>query len=612
MKNSRMGQRRQNVSSRSFVSSLLQAGKKVANQVVKPDKLSARRIVAIVSPFADAFFAKLEKIIGDDLLLSVALLFLPVIYMLAALSLITNIGLGKWVLPTGLLLWAASVISLHREERWQKIVAHLLLFLGVFALFALVASQMLDIHWDSRTYHYAAVQMLLDGVNPFYEPLNWSPLAYPTAYWLLSSSMVLWTNSIEASSALTAPAILVAFICSWRFIASFKGINRTWRLLLAVLLAANPIAIWTLITHHVDGMLVSTMLSSFMLMLLFVSQGKKTPQTLQKAQRTKTRRYYIHIAISLILLINIKFTGLVFGAILGLTALAYGIAVNGNSKQTRGRLRQLVGIGTIASMLAVIFFGFFPYATNTIHKKNPFHSVNRYDEQGNKVSNVVQILLEPEFHDRSYYEKWWISLFSKNKKNSRDPAPLPPFSSIIPFSFLSGFGSIFSGAMLLCLTLVLFIRNKAAWIIISGVFASIFITEAGFYSRLTPQNWWIPIMILVFFLAQEGKAKRKFFPIPKAPKIMAVFISICLLQPPSIFLHFAKEAIIVKGKVTSLQKQGGWYVTKDKDLQHEYQRIAFFRYYASGLTGVRLPELEECPENAQQQKVHHGLTLCRP
>ena len=594
---------------------LLRIGKKV----VKPANISARRIIAIVSPTTDAFFAKLEKIIEDDLLLSVALLFLPVIYMLAALSLIANIGLGKWVLPTGLLLWVASVVVLHREEGWQKIVAHLLLLLGVLALIALATSQLLDLSWDSRTYHYVAVQALLDGVNPFYEPLQWFTYAYPAAHWLLSSSLILWTNSIEASFAFTAPSILTAFICSWRFIATLKGINRTWRLLLAALLAANPIAIWTLFHHHVDGMLVSTMLSSFMLMLLFVSQGKKTSQTSsrtsQKAQRTKTRRYYIYIVASLILLINIKFTGLVFGAVLGLTALAYGIALNGNSKQTRKRLLRLVALGTMAPMLAVIFFGFFPYATNTIHKKNPFHSLNRYDEQGNKTGSIFKRHLEPEFYDRSNYEKWWISLFSKHKKSriETSPTPLPPFSSILYTSIGLGFGSMFSGAMLLCLTLVLFIRNKAAWIIISGVLASVLITEAVFFFRLAPQNWWLPIMILVFFLAQEGKAKNKSAQIPKAPKIMAIFIFICLLQPPSlVFPYYAKEAILAKGKVIGLQKKGGWHVTKDKNLQHEYERVAFLSYYASGLTGVRLPMLEDCPENAQKQKIHYGLVLCRP
>ena len=519
-------------------SSLQVGGKGVSkgggNQVIQYSKLLAlakklirnvarkviRKVISLASPFVKAItntiVDKLEKLAKDDLLLSATLLFLPIIYILAALSLITNIGLGKWVLPIGLLSWVTVVIALHRDKSWQKIAITLSLFLVAFALIALAASQVLDTGYDSRVYHYAAVQALLDGANPFYQPLEWVTLAYPAAHWLMSSSLVLWTNSIEASYALTAPAMLAAFICSWRFIATLKGIDRTWRMLLAVLLAANPTAIWMLFNHYNDGVFVSTLLSSFMLMLSFLSQGKnpkdknsKDKNSKQK-EKSETRRQYIYITLSLILLINIKFTGLLFGAMLGITALAYGIVESRKIKQARKRIIQLLAIGTIAPILAVIFFGFFPYATSTIHEKNPFHSTNKYDKQGNKLGTIFYKMFEPEFYDRSNYEKWWIALFSKSsEENFFQPEPLPPFSSTRIYSFAYGHGSFFSGAMLLCLTLVFFIRNKGAWIIISGVFASILITEAGHDFRLAPQNWWIPILILVFFFAQDENDKNK-------------------------------------------------------------------------------------------------------
>ena len=599
-----------------------QVGDEVLGSVVIHSSLSlarkfARRLTSLVSSFANALADKMEKLAKDDLLLSAALLFLPIIYMLAALSLIANIGLGKWVLPAGLLSWATVVIALHRDKSWQKIVITLLLFLAAFALIALVTSQVLDIGYDSRAYHYLAVQALLRGANPFYQPLEWVTFAYPAAHWLLSSSLVLWTNSIEASLALNIPAILAAFICSWRFIATLKGISRTWHLLLATLLAAHPIAIWTLFSHHNDGIFVSTLLSSFMLMLTFLSQDGKTKQK----EQSETRRQYIYITLSLILLINIKFTGLIFGAILGITALAYAIAVNDKTKQARKRIIQLITIGSVAPILAVICFGFFPYATSTIHEKNPFHSTNIYDKQGNKLGSIFQRLLKPEFYNKSNYEKWWIALFSKPVQgNSWQPEPLPPFSSISPRSYAKGHGSFFSGAMLLCLTLVFFIRNKGAWIIISGIFASILITEAGHNFRLAPQNWWIPILMLVFFFAQDDKVENKSSQIhktlpkvvpkvlPRAQKIMAILIVACLLPPPiSVFQYNAKVSVLMNRKVDQLRKQGGWYVMKNT-----FQNPHFFKYYASGLTGIKLPILEICPENAQQQRIYRGLILCRP
>ena len=89
---------------------------------------------------------------------------------------------------------------------------------------------------------------------------------------------------------------------------------------------------------------------------------------------------------------------------------------------------------------------------------------------------------------------------------------------------------------------------------------------------------------------------------------MAIIIVICLSQSPSfIFLYYAKESVLMKSKVSQLRKQGGWYVTKDLS-----QRDNFFKYYASDLTGIGLPMLEECPKGAQKQKIHHSLILCRP
>ena len=605
---------RQDTLARRLISSSKQLAEALESFAKKLAKKLAKRGNTIATPFANALLDKMERIVKDDLLLSITLLFLPIIYMLAAFSLLANIGLGRWVLPSALLLWATAVALLHRDKSWQKIAVQLLLFLIAFALIALVTSQFLDTNYDSREYHHKAIQALLDGANPFYEPLKWGTYSYPIAHWLISLSLIFWTNSIEASFALTAPAILTAFICSWRFIETLPAINRTWHMILATMLAANPIAIWTLFNHYNDGVFVSTLLSSFMLMLAFVAQGKNQKK---KPHVARTRRYYIYITVSLILLINIKFTGLLFGAILGITALAYAIAINKNNKKARKTILQLLALGTVAPIIALVIFGFFPYATSTIHNKNPFYSTNIYDEQGNKMGTIVKPLFEKKFYDRSNYEKWWIALFSKPQKNFFwKPSPLPPFSSISPLAFARTFGSFFSGAMILCLTLILFIRNKAAWIIISGIIISIFITEVGFFFRLAPQNWWIPILILIFFFAQDKKDKNKNNPIhqsektPKAPKIMAIIIVLCLVQSPAfIFLNYATVSVLMKSKIAEMRKQGGWYVTIDENLP---QKNRFFRYYASGLTGVRLPALEKCPENAQKQKIHYGLMLCRP
>ena len=329
----------------------------------------------------------------------------------------------------------------------------------------------------------------------------------------------------------------------------------------------------------------------------------------------------------LVLLINIKFTGIVFGGILGLTALAYGIR-RGASRKT---LLLLAGLGSSAAILGVALFGFFPYATNAYRHGNPVHPFYPAIVFGGEVSKKHKqktVFMEDTSHvlsGRSQYEKWWISLFSQKTESFWKPAPLPPFSSLIPLSFLQGFGSLFSGSMLLCLPLMLFVRHKGAWIVLAGVMISVLGFGTGFSFRHAPQNWWLPLLFLVFLLApDDGKNLLARLPRFQAPRIQAprfqaqtarilVFlVTACLLYTSVLRLAaFGERSVSLSWAVRQAERQGGWFVTPDTSME-DWATPVFFHYYESGLSSVRLPTLSECPEKAEKRKLILGLVLCRP
>ena len=58
-----------------------------------------------------------KGLFSEELLLSASVLFLPVLYMTAALALLSGIGLGRWVFPTGLLLWGGAVVMHFTEKK---------------------------------------------------------------------------------------------------------------------------------------------------------------------------------------------------------------------------------------------------------------------------------------------------------------------------------------------------------------------------------------------------------------------------------------------------------------------------------------------------------------
>ena len=545
----------------------------------------------------------MRSFFSEEMLLSASVLFLPVLYMTAALSLLSGVGLGRWVFPTGLLLWGVAVVTLHRKDGWQQLLATLLLFLAAFALAAWALSFLVGGYYDSRTYHARAILALLEGVNPYQYSAHWKTYTYPAAHWLLSASFIRWTQIFTASLAFTPIAVLAAFLCARRFLATMPQLSRRWRNLLAFLLATNPIATFSFFVHYVDGLLVSTLLSVFLLMLCFVVGDKAQGRTTQ-------RRTALYIAVLLVLLVNLKFTGIFFGSVLGLTALAYGVR-RGASRRT---LLQLAGLGSGAAILGVALFGFFPYATNAYRHGNPVHPFYPAIVFGEEVSKKKQKVTFVEdtsqvLSGRSQYEKWWISLFSKSGRNSWDPVPLPPFSSLKTLSFVHGFGSLFSGSLLLCLTLVLFVRHRGAWIVLAGVAASIFLFGVGFSFRHAPQNWWLPLLFLVFLLAPDDRKNL----LSRAQKLVVFVVTACLLYISVSRLDtFGELAVKNSRKVRKAEQQGGWFVTVDPGIVNDWDRKHFFHYYESGLSSVRLPTLSECPETAEQRRIIPGLMLCKP
>ena len=557
----------------------------------------------LIAPFANVC-RRVRSLFSEELLLSASVLFLPVLYMTAALALLSGIGLGRWVFPTGLLLWGVAVVMLHREERWQRLAVTLSLFIVAFALAAWATSFILDSGPDSRTYHARAIFDLLKGVNPYWESARWVSNAYPAAHWLLSVSLMLWTQSFEASFAFTPVAVVAAFLCARRFLATLPRLSsaksRPWRNVLAFLLAFNPIATWCFFTHHVDGLLVSTLLSVFLLMLCFVLEDK------MQSRRTRLRTA-LYIVVLLVLLVNIKFNGPVFGGILGLAALAYGVR-RGASRTT---LLRLVGLGSAATIVGVALFGFFPYAKVEIRQKERsfYHKVSFAQKKTTK--DIVSGFMDKGFYNKSPYEKWWISLFSKEGESWTKFLPLPPFSSLRSVSFMQGFGSLFSGSLLLCLTLVFFVRHRGAGVVLAGVMVSVLSTDASYHFRLTPQNWWLPLLFLVFLLAPDDKKS----PLSRAQRAVMLVVVACLLYSSlQSFNKRGSKSVALSQAVHHAEEQGGWFVVPDTNFKGKSKKFGkvFFNYYKSGLTGVNLPLLSECPEKAETRRPIYGLMLCRP
>ena len=158
------------------------------------------------------------------------------------------------------------------------------------------------------------------------------------------------------------------------------------------------------------------------------------------------------------------------------------------------------------------------------------------------------------------------------------------------------------------MSLVFFVRHRGAWIVLAGVIAAsiLLVRGASLSFRLAPQNWWLPLLFLVFLLAPDDRKNL----LSRAQKAVVFFVTACLLYiSVGRVVIYGKRAVALSQAVQQAERQGGWFFVPDPSIGNDWARKNFFHYYGSGLSGVRLPTLERCPEKAEQRKPFYGLAI---
>lgn len=408
-----------------------------------------------------------------------------------------DVSLTGWVFWTGLAVALAVGRQLAPTAGLWRPAA------GVLITATLVGGGVLewmyDLSGDGQQYHLPAILALADGWNPFHQPglEAWRPEFasgvttgiyiehYAKGAWLLGAATYRGTGLLEAAKvwSLLYP---IAVALAARAALGRLGLAPAWSWALALAVAANPVVLYQLTSFYVDGQLASL----FSLLLLFSAcylwHGGRTALLLA--------------AMSLALLINIKFTGLVYGVALsaGLCLMAWIARLS--------RLRDYTLACAAAGLFALLVIGWQPYVTNTVHKGHPFYpAVGREDGQ-----NVQWRSAPPAFLAQNRAEKLVRSLYARSSGSRALPQWKIPFSVDRGelFAFFTtdarygGFGPWFGGVLAASLLLGLFACSRRSTIIVFGVAGWIVLTSLinpeAWWARLSPQIWLIaPLALLV-------------------------------------------------------------------------------------------------------------------
>jgi len=418
-----------------------------------------------------------------------------------------NLKVTPFVVPAALILsmaggyWLAKREGLCRRYLFSSLAISLII-VGI-SMFA--ANAFYDMSWDGLWYHQTAVYQMSHGWNPLHDTLHdFSPHLrdwlryYAKGPWYIALALFETTHNIEIAKATALMAIASTFLAGFALLMDL-GLNKLNAVVIATLIALNPVITCEMVSYLVDGLMIS-------FLCIFIA-------AMIRWFRRPTLPIVLIAMMSAILCINSKFTGLVY--------LCFFIVMGGIQilikERKRIRIYMIIQSGTI--IVGILIFGWNPYVTNTIYRGNPFYPMlgsSEYPSLSAMGQDPIELYETPHnMTSRNRFTRFGYALFGR-------PGAQPFFrgeNAILMWPFdvgwkdfdifyfhevrISGFGPLFSGAFILglfLLALVLFHTGTQRLFIIllcAAIVLSLLISTHTWWARYGPQLWLLPIVAIV-------------------------------------------------------------------------------------------------------------------
>jgi len=419
---------------------------------------------------------------------------LTVIYILSFFSLWLGQGIWDFSATIALVVIPMWIVLVQERDEdgnwWAKLIAVLLAAAVISAGFWFTKAYV-DQSWDSTAYHQEAILQMVDGWPEFPDklpasiPYNTKIDTYPKAAWIISASIYSATSSLEGTKLLHVVLFACAFLFLYGALLQASGVSSGVALLIAAAAALNPVVIYQSLSFYVDGQL-SSLVTALVGLILLMLAGVR-------------RHHLVLLAALIVLLINIKQTGVVYAGILTIALLAL-IYINRREWFQRSLIAAAIG-----GLLGLVVFGYSPYVTNTINHGNPVYPIlgreNVDFEAGHRP---------PDFNEMNAVNRLLRSTFSEPTVAKDAPSVLRIPFTITQDNFISrfwgadirlgGWGVLFSGALtlsLLGLLLLFFVPRKprtVGLILLGAVAVSVLVNPEAWWARFAPQ-WYLVALI---------------------------------------------------------------------------------------------------------------------
>jgi len=274
----------------------------------------------------------------------------------------------------------------------------------------------------------------------------------------------------------------------FRFLKGFIN-NYIIRILIIIALVLNPIVIGQINTLYLDGNL-------YLLMLLFSI-------SLVNYYSNRSKENFILTAMITIILINLKFTSLLF------IAIGFILFITANYWQSKKIQLSILLKGLCVFIFAIVVYGYSPYINNYLKHGNAFHPI-----YGEKKVNILKSQMNPDFLELNRLKQFY---YSTNSLPSNDLKAFPTLSNPIKTGLdienykrnnhdlrINGFGPMYIISLyLIILGLIYsFYRkikpDKIFYMAVSFIIMS-FLVPSMWWARLVPLMWAVPLFFWYLF-----------------------------------------------------------------------------------------------------------------
>lgn len=425
-------------------------------------------------------------------------------------SILFFFGSGQHVLvfPVSFIIGFFASLLLHKRliKNYPVISTIVLLMftLIIYVPLCFLAQRFYDLSWDGQEYHQEIMVQITDkkwnpissnlpeGVEEYMEP--WVK-HYPKASELLSSSVISFSNSLESGKVFNLLFISASFLLVLAIILEYSSVNVFVSFLLAVAIAFNPVSIYQSFSYYLDGQLSSLAVILVSLVYLIL-------------QKDNSKYLLVWIGV-LIIMINLKFTGVAFAGLGCLCLLTFCLLL-----KKRKLFRSTFLFSLFGAVIAFCVVGFHPYVQNTLEMGHPF-----YPLAGKNSINITQSYVPENLKDMGRIKRFVYSHLSLEETQFVVPLRIPFLPNPVGvFPRTWGDARVFGeGLFFMEISIIAFIlfivqlvtrRKSNLYLIIALLYlvVGVLVVPDNWWARYVPFLYIIPWLVLMYSYFSNKKA----------------------------------------------------------------------------------------------------------